>query len=228
MKPKSVTMIIFIFIIAINLCFAKDPIAVTVKIKGTVTVQYEKTGKRENLTRGTKLYSGAIIVAKENSHAALVFVDDKSLIRIRPNSILTVNGEREKTSIAKNISLEVGTIFGQITKQKSSFQITTPTSVASVKGTSLWAQQIFKGATYYFGEEGGPTEVTNKAGSALFREEETCYVASENSKPIVRKTRPGEKPSFEDDEFSIDEFELKFENPQGDIKTLRFKTRVKK
>ena len=99
--------------------------------------------------------------------------------------------------------MEVGTIFAKITKQKSGFQVTTPTSVASVKGTSLWAKQLFKAGTYYYGEEGGPTEVSNKAGSALFKEEETCYVESENHKPIVRKTKPGEKPNFGDED-SID------------------------
>lgn len=213
--------------LATSFCFAKDPIAVIVKSKGTVTIQYEKTGKRQKVRRGTKLYTGAILVAKEKSYAAMVFVDDKSLVRVRPNSILTVNGKREKNTIAKNISLEVGTMFARITKQKTSFRVTTPTSVASVKGTSFWAQQIFKAGTYYHGEEGGPTEVKNKAGSALFRAFETCYVASENSKPIVKKTKPGEKPSFDDEDFSFDEFEIDFQNDEGDTKTLRFKTKVK-
>ena len=206
---------------------AKDPIAVIVKSRGTVTIQYEKDGKRENVKRGTKLYTGAILIAKEKSYASLLFVDDRSMIRVRPNSILTVNGQREKNNIAKNISLEVGTIFAQITKQKTGFQVTTPTSVASVKGTSFWTKQLFKAGTYYYGVEGGPTEVSNDAGSALFRELETCYVESKNSKPIVRKTKPGESPNFGEDD-TIDEFKIDFENEKGEVKTLRFKTKVKK
>lgn len=226
MKIKSFIIIILISVFIVSLGLAKDPIAVIVKSRGAVTVQYEKDGKRLKARRGTKLYTGAMLIAKEKSYASMLFVDDRSMIRVRPNSILTVNGKREKNNIAKNISLEVGTIFAKITKHKSGFQITTPTSVASVKGTSLWAKQLFKAGTYYYGEEGGPTEVTNKAGSALFRAEETCYVESEDHKPIVRKTKPGEKPNFGDDD-SIDEFKIEFENEQGDVKTLRFKTKVK-
>jgi len=228
MKLKTLALILIIIALATSFCFAKDPIAVIVKSKGTVTIQYQKTGKRQKVRRGTRLYTGAILIAKEKSYAAMVFVDDKSLVRIRPNSILTVNGKREKNTIAKNISLEVGTMFARITKQRTSFRVTTPTSVASVKGTSFWTKQIFKAGTYYYGEEGGPTEVTNKAGSALFRALETCYVASENSKPIVKKTKPGEKPTFDDEDFSIDEFEINFQNDDGDTKTLRFKTKIKK
>lgn len=227
MKTKLFALSILFLMLATSLSLAQDPIAVVVNIKGDVTVQYQKTGNRQDLKRGNKLYSGAIIVAKEKSTAALVFVDDKSLVRIRPNSILTVSGQREKNTIAKNISIEVGTIFSQITKPRTSFQVTTPTSVASVKGTSFWTRQVFRGGTYYYGDEGGPTEVSNKAGSALFRADETCYVASENAKPVVQKTKPGEKPGFDDDD-SIDEFEFNFENEQGETKTLRFKTRMKK
>ncbi|HEM48705.1 MAG TPA: hypothetical protein ENO27_00710 [Caldithrix sp.] len=225
MKIKPFILTILITLLIFSLSFAKDPIAVIVKTRGDVTIQYEKDGKREKIKRGTKLYSGAIIISREKSFAAMLFVDDRSMVRVRPNSILTVNGKREKATIAKNISLEVGTIFAQITKQKSGFQVTTPTSVASVKGTSFWTKQILKAGTYYYGIEGGPTEVSNDEGSALFKEGETCFVESKDHKPIVKKTKPGETPGFEDD--SIDEFKIDFENEQGDIKTLKFKTRVK-
>jgi hypothetical protein len=226
MKIKTFNIVILIIAFVFSLSFANDPIAVIVKSRGTVTIQYEKDGKSEKVKRGTKLYTGAILIAKEKSYASMLFVDDRSMVRVRPNSILTINGEREKNNIAKNISLEVGTIFAQITKQKSGFQVTTPTSVASVKGTSFWTKQLFKAGTYYYGEEGGPTEVSNDAGSALFRELETCYVESKDHKPIVTKTKPGESPNFGADD-AIDEFKIEFENDQGDVKTLKFKTRVK-
>ncbi|MEJ2542472.1 MAG: FecR family protein [Calditrichaceae bacterium] len=225
MKIKTLFITIVLTLLIFSLSYAKDPIAVIVKARGNVTIQYEKDGKRTKVKRGTKLYTGAILISKEKSYAAMLFVDDRSMVRVRPNSILTVNGKREKTNIAKNISLEVGTIFAQITKQKSGFQVTTPTSVASVKGTSFWTKQIFKAGTYFYGIEGGPTEVSNDEGSALFKEGETCYVESKDHKPIVRKTKPGEAPGFEDD--SIDEFKIEFENEQGDVKTLKFKTKVK-
>ena len=117
----------------------------------------------------------------------------------------------------------MGAIFSRITKQKSSFRVTTPTSVASVKGTAYWTIQKFKGATTYFGEE-GVVEISNDAGSALMRAGETGIVTSKNSKPIVRKTKLGEKPSDSDDDIP-DEFEFEFEDESGNKKILKFKAK---
>ena len=98
--------------------------------------------------------------------------------------------------------------------------------MASVKGTAFWTKQEFKGATYYFGEE-GIVEIKNKRGFALLYPGQTGYVSSPNSKPVVRKTEKGEKPKWESNESSIDELEFEFQNQNGQIKTLKFKVKKK-
>ncbi len=203
------------------------PVAIVVKARGTVQMVFGSSPKKMTVRAGTRLYSGSKIITQNRSFAAIKFLDDGSLVRIRPNSTCTVEAKRQKSSFFKNIFLEVGTLFSQIVKQKGVFRITTPTSVASVKGTAFWTKQEFKGGTYYYGEE-GVVELSNKKGWALLRSGETGYVSSPNSRPVVRKSKKGEKPELDEDKTTIDEFELQFQNQKGESKSLRFKVKKQK
>jgi hypothetical protein len=215
----SIALVLFIS----SSLFAANPTAIIIKAKGKITIKNAKTGKSIKAKRGTRLTNGDKITTGKKGRLALKFIDDNSLVRVRPNSTLTINTKKEKNSVAKNIFVEVGSIFSRITKQKSSFRITTPTSVASVKGTAFWTIQKFKGGTTYFGEE-GVVELSNDAGSALLRAGETGQVTSKNSKPIVRKTKVGEKPD-DDNGDEIDEFEFEFQDESGNKKILKFKSK---
>jgi ferric-dicitrate binding protein FerR (iron transport regulator) len=218
-------LIIFILIaIFAGTLTAADPVAVVIKAKGDISIKNATSGKSVTAKRGTRLTSGDKITTGKKGNLAVKFLDDNSLLRIRPNSTCTINAKRENNSVAKNIFVEVGSIFSRITKQKSSFRVTTPTSVASVKGTAFWTIQIFKSSTQYFGEE-GVVEISNDAGLALMKAGETGLVSSKNSKPVVRKTKPGENPSFSDEDGTPDEFEFDFEDGSGNKKMLEFKVK---
>jgi len=176
----------------------------------------------EKLNRGSRLENGDKIVTGKNSFAAIRYIDDKSTVRIRSNSTCIIRGKKEQNKILKNVYLEVGTIFARVTEQRGRFEISTPTSVASVKGSEAIIDQELKGATYYYGEE-GVWDITNDGGTALLRAGETAFVKSKKDAPVVRKTRPGEKPKFEEDEGTEDNFEFEFENESGTKKSLKFK-----
>jgi len=223
---KSYKQLIVFILIAIlaGTLVAADPVAVVIKAKGDISIKNATSGKSITATRGTRLANGDKITTGKQGNLAVKFLDDNSLLRIRPNSTCIINAQKENNSVAKNIFVEVGSIFSRITKQQSSFQVSTPTSVASVKGTAFWTIQIFKGSTQYFGEEGF-VEISNDAGLALMRMDETGLVASKNSKPVVRKTKPGEKPTFSDDDGTPDEFEFDFEDGSGNKKMLEFKVK---
>ena len=197
-----------------------EGIAVVVKVKGSITLIRGDKVSKEKVRKGMQLQDGDKIITKNKSYAAITFKDDASYIRIRPNSTCIIRGKKEKEEISKNIFLEVGMLFARIFKQKGKFQISTPTSVASVKGTEWITEQKLEGGTFYYGMK-GVVEVTNDAGSALLHEGETAWVASENEAPIVSKTKPGTLPSDEDDKADL--FELEFENDQGQKKLLKFK-----
>jgi hypothetical protein len=210
--------------------FAKDSgkIAIVIKSKGKVSIVNTKTKKTKKAKRGIKLYSGDKIVTGSNGKAAIKFSDDGSMVRIRKNSTCVIKGElqKDKKTVAKNIYVEVGTIFSKITKQKSLFRVSTPTSVASVKGTMFWTvQEGNGGSTYYYGEE-GIVEIVSKGGSALMKKGQTGYVKGKNSKPVITQTKQGEGPSA-GEKGTMDEMDIEFMNDKGQKVDLKFKVENK-
>jgi len=227
MKTMKLITIVLLSVLFAQSVFASGPIAVVLKAKGLVTIKNAVSGKSLKARRGSRLRNGDKIKTGSHGRVAIKFIDDASLVRIRSNSSCTINAKKEKNSIAKNVFVEVGTIFSRITRQRSRFRVSTPTSVASVKGTQFWTVQKFNGGTKYFGE-GGVVEISTDAGIALMKAGETGIVNSKNSKPIIRKTKKGEKPTFESEGDAPDEFEFDFEDAKGNQKVLKFKVNKSK
>lgn len=231
MKTKTfqiVWIIVLLFSFSLT-AFAAETIAVVLKVKGTVALQKEDNkASGIKLTRGYRLENGDKLVTGKKGYAAIRFIDDASLVRIRANSTCIIRGKKEQNKVLKNVYLEVGTILARVTKQKGKFEISTPTSVASVKGTGWIADQKplnIGGKTFYYGLE-GIVEISNKHGKALLHEDETGEVEPEKA-PTVRKTIKGEVPDFEQLETDEDLFEFEFENEAGQKKILQFKAAIK-
>lgn len=227
MIRKYIPAVLLLLIVFTSQAVLAETVAVMLKVRGNVTVKRGNQTKLLNAKKGLRLSSGDRVVTGKKSFAAIRFIDDASLVRIRANSKCVINAKKEsKRNVVKNVFLEVGTIFARVTRQRSRFQISTPTSVASVKGTEFITDQRITGGTFYFGEK-GVVEVTNDAGTALLHAGETAFVASKTTAPTVRKTNPGEKPSFDSGDREFDEFEFQFENEDGQKKVLKFNTKVK-
>lgn len=218
------TILVLIFAFTIQ-GMSATPIAVVKKIKGKVFIV--KDGNKSNAVkpkRGFRLEDGDKIMTDKKSYAAIIFIDDNSLVRVRANSTCIIRGKKEKNEIFKNIQLEVGTILARVTKQRGKFEVSTPTSVASVKGTAFIADhrpQVKKGS-YYYGLE-GTVEVKSDGGTGLLHENETAHVASKSSPPIIKKTVKGEVPLFEEEGTDDDLFEFEFQNDGGQKQILKFK-----
>ena len=115
-----------------------NKIAVVTKVKGMVEIM--PTGKIlfSKLKAGSILADGDKIRTGTSGFAAIIFIDDKSTLKLKGNSEAVITGQRTAASISKKINMDSGTIRATIKKQNSSFVIQTPTSVASVKGTDFW------------------------------------------------------------------------------------------
>jgi hypothetical protein len=115
-----------------------NKIAVATKVKGLVELL--PTGKKlfSKLKAGTILADGDKIRTGTSGFIAIIFIDDKSTLKLKGNSEAVITGQRTAASISKKINMDSGTIRATIKKQNSSFVIQTPTSVASVKGTDFW------------------------------------------------------------------------------------------
>jgi len=225
MKNKIILTVIFLTVFAFVLnsaVFAKS-MAVIIKVKGTVSLYKDNKVSQQKIRRGTRLEDGDKIVVDKNGYAAIRFIDDKSLLRVRANSTCIIRTRKDKNETIKNVFLEVGTIYARITKQNAKFEVQTPTSVASVKGTEWITKQIYGGMTYYFGKS-GVFEVANNGGSVLCNEGETVEVRDIDTAPTTRKTIAGE------DDWGTDagqeDYEFEFENEQGEKRLLRFRIKI--
>jgi hypothetical protein len=225
MKNKSIASIIFFLVLLfiVSTAVSAKTIAVIRKVKGDVSLYRDNKVSQQKLKRGTRLLAGDKIVTDKKAYAAIIFIDDKSLIRVRSNSTCTIRTRTEKNQTIKNVFLEVGTIYARITKQNAKFEVQTPTSVASVKGTEWLTEQILNGGTFYYCKLGS-FEVSNDVASALCRAGEMVEVKSSNSAPVTSKI-PDDFEGW-DIETGTEDFEFEFENDQGEKRLLRFRVLV--
>ena len=135
-----ITKKIYLYLICL-LCLSfglADKIAIATKVKGVVEIAPTKINKFKTLTPGTVLSDGDKIRTGSKGFTAIIFIDDKSTLKVKENSEIVVGGQKSVARISKKINMDVGTIRATINKQNTDFVIQTPTSVASVKGTDFW------------------------------------------------------------------------------------------
>ena len=130
--------IIIIFTLLFSNIFAEEKIAIATKIIGNALYIRGDEGESK-IKKGHIFETGDIITTKKGGFVALLFIDDKTALKIKEKSKLTISGKRSARSIAKEIKLDGGVIRAIVSKQKQSdFIIRTSVSVASVKGTDFW------------------------------------------------------------------------------------------
>jgi len=106
--------------------------------------------------KGSELFSGDTLRTDANGYALVVFMD-KSTAKVRPQSQLIVRGEIDRNqNSSSRISLQDGEVFFEIDKRPNNeLEVSTTTTVASVKGTRFGAKH-----TGYIWTEEGEVEVT--------------------------------------------------------------------
>ena len=118
------------------LAYAGEKIAIVTKIIGKAEyIRGQNSSK--SLNRGLIIESGDVISTFKGGFVALIFIDDKSALKIKEKTKITVNGKKVSRKISKKINLTNGTVRAQVEKNKD-FIIQTSVSVASVKGTDFW------------------------------------------------------------------------------------------
>ncbi|MCB0833520.1 MAG: FecR domain-containing protein [Bacteroidetes bacterium] len=129
------------------LATANESKVVAIVVKALGKAQVKQSSKWSNVGKGSRLYSGDEVQTKGDGYAAVMFLDDKSIVKVKPNSVLKIQGTYEGKSISKQMVMDVGELFVKVSRQKGSFQVVTPTSVASVKGTEFWVLEGTQGTT---------------------------------------------------------------------------------
>lgn len=87
-------------------------------------------------TKGDQVISGHQVRTGDQSFAILKF-NDNTMVRIREATVLTVTGTVDAGKFSKSVDLNSGAVGFKVQRQRvgEEFRFTSPTSVASVRGT---------------------------------------------------------------------------------------------
>ena len=198
---------------------ANRDVAIILKSKGRVQVKKEKARNWNTGRRGVRLDSGDIVKTYAKSLAAVMFTDDKSLLKVRDNSVLAIRGKRVKKSISKRIACSLGNFWIKVSRQKSKMLIETPSGVAAVKGTEFYGVVDADGNTMIIVIE-GIVQLMNKLGKAMVRAGQTGRM-NKGQPPEANPTDPKDKLSWADDDKNSNELLFEFEDSDGNKKNLK-------
>ena len=145
--------------------YAGEKIAIVTKIIGKA--EYER-GKNSSkiLTKGFIIENGDRISTPKGGFVALIFIDDKSALKIREKTKIIINGKKSSRKISKKIDLSSGTIRAQVENNRD-FIVQTSVSVASVKGTDFWVISDSKIGDSVIGLEGVVSLSNRKSGEKI-------------------------------------------------------------
>jgi len=198
-----------------------NKIAVTTKVKGLVEIMPIGKENFANLKPGTILSDGDKIRTGSSGFTAIIFIDDKSTLKLKENSEAVITGQRSARSIAKKINMDVGTVRATVNKQNSNFVIQTPTSVASVKGTDFWMITDPVDGDVVIGLEGVVTLTNNETGAEVDVSEGTSGSSTPDGNVDVEETEESsipEDPTDQDEQQT--EIKIYFEGPNGEQKVM--------
>ncbi len=123
---------------------AQENIAVATKVEGEVLLKHaDAKDYSTQVQSGTRIQLDDQIKTGKKGYLVLVFLDDKSQLKVQPNTEITMQGtvNQQQGQIQKRIEMNRGNLKAEVAKQRrGKFIIATPTSVASVKGTDFYLQ----------------------------------------------------------------------------------------
>lgn len=138
MEGQMRTLIIGLLLLCFTALFAAEaPIAIAMKLKGDVTVLRNK--KELKVKAGDILYNKDEIKTGVESYAAIKYADDGALIKVFPNSIVSLKGEKKGKALEKSSYITKGNLYSKVqNKFGGTYKVESPTTVASVKGTEFF------------------------------------------------------------------------------------------
>ena len=175
----------FLFsVIFISFLINKETLAIVTKSTGDVKYKSYLSDEFSNeLKMGSQLFNNDFIITDSDGFVKFSYLDDGTTIKIHHDSELYVRGQVNKKSISKRINMSNGLLKLDVSKQNDDeFMVITPTSVASVKGTSFILKSNEDGDSF-FGYE-GTVEIRNKESNQIVKLSKNLKVISNNDGSI--------------------------------------------
>ena len=214
------------FFLISSILFPSSKVAIAIKTKGDVSIIYKGLNSAQVLKPGSPLSHQDKIKTGKNGYIALMYLDDKTVVKMLGNSDLTIMGDRSGNKINKSLDIKYGRVAANVKPQKGKeFRVSTPTSVASVKGTEFAIQSDpSTGDSFTLIE--GLIEVTNSitGESTEVQEGETATSTPDGSLNVAETTND-DLDGFEEASIEPPTQELRFkvEDENGNIKEILIK-----
>ena len=156
---------LLIFLILTNFTLA-ETIGRVMKSNGTVLIKPMGSNSYSiQVKPGQAVSNGDAIRVGESSFAVVIFLDDKSVVKIRENT----DFQFVETSNTRSLIIDQGTTLHNVNKEnrKKTYRVETPVSVASVKGTEFSSfHDAVSGVDKFVGKSGN-FEVLNSISGAI-------------------------------------------------------------
>ena len=218
--------LLVIILSAVTIISASSKVAIAIKTKGDVSIIHKGLNTAQALKPGSPLSDQDKIRTGKNGFVAIMYLDDKTVLKMLGNSDMTILGQRSGVKINKSIDIKYGRIAAAVTPQKGKeFMIATPTSVASVKGTDLAIDSDpSTGDSFTLIE--GLIEVTNNlTGETTEVQQGETAVSTPEGSLEVNNTTQGDLEGFEEADMQVSTQELRFEveDENGNTKEIIIK-----
>ncbi|RLC49572.1 MAG: hypothetical protein DRZ79_05750 [Candidatus Cloacimonadota bacterium] len=218
---KKIIIFLALFFVIVGIVNAAESVALALQVKGEVELIRNKTAQKVSI--GQELVNKDTLETREDSYAAIKFIDGSSIVKLFPNSILTINTEKKNNKLNKKSYLKMGELWTKVMKKTGAFEIETPTTVVSVKGTKFLLGVGKAGNTQLFTFE-GVVQIKNKFDkkTSLVTAGNKCFVDIKGNLLIskIQKGDIGEKLQNLIDEDNSEKLEIELENKDGETKRI--------
>jgi hypothetical protein len=223
---QSIFLLITFTLFAISTDYSQtnSTVAVLTKTIQDVTRKSEGTSEWMKAKKGDPLVSGDFVRTGEKSFAIVKFTDN-SMLRVREQSEVQIKGGIEGNAFSKEINIQRGGFGFDIKKQQNErFIFTSPTSVASIRGTKGKMSSGPTGDTLTVTE--GAVNLRSKSSNKEV-DVSSGSIGFSNADGVISSRTATEEELSDADAAATNgiENELNFElrDPQGNKKNLKIK-----
>ncbi|HNX37837.1 MAG TPA: FecR family protein [Candidatus Cloacimonadota bacterium] len=103
--------------------------------KGKVDLTRDK--KPVKFKSGQMLNNEDVLTTGRESFAAYKYVDGSSTVKVFANSVVKIKAVASGKKLSKTVAISKGSVYSSVKKNKGSYKVDTPGTVASVKGTGF-------------------------------------------------------------------------------------------
>jgi len=151
--------------------FALPPavLAQLLKVEGLVLIKRAGDTAFVPVNGAETLASGDQVQTSDSASLVMVFLEDKSLLKLTPRTTVTLDAkEGDEGGILTQVLLGIGRIFVRVGEQLGTIEVLTPTSVATIKGTEFWVVVFNDGTTKVITASGLVELINRRSGEVSF------------------------------------------------------------